>query len=285
MSARVTAAVLLALLVGTGAARGQIVAPRSADPGSVVAIALETPLDAPAVLALSVLAGTGAEVRLGSVPLEAGATQALIDAPRSPGSYVLRLLRDGQLLSQAEFEVTAQPVVLTVPERAPPGGTLEVAWQGSGGPGDLLRVTDIAGTLVSETPLGATSGATAGTVAVPVPARGGEYLLAYVDAASGTVLEDRPFIVEADRAWIRAPAVVRSGTGFDVAVHGPVGPEHVVEILDVQGRIVSTSPTAGATGAPPTLRLTAPRPQGRYRLRYLNTVTRDVLSDVPMVVN
>lgn len=217
---------------------------------------------------------------------EAASGKIPVTAPNQPGSYELRYLApSGALLARRSFDVAAVPVTLSVPEQLGAGIPGEVRWRGPAGPGDRLQIVDPAtGAVLSETAAEGAPGAE-NSAMIRGPEAIGDYHLRYLSGARGAVLLVLPIRVGPSRTWLRSPAEVSAGESFPAVWYGPSEPGQAFRIVNPASGAVVTS-AAGAPGPDSvSATLRAPPRAGRYRLRFVNTETGQVHSDLPLFVN
>lgn len=208
-----------------------------------------------------------------------------VTAPDRPGSYELRYVGpSGALLARREFEVAAVPIRLWVPEQMGAGVLGTVRWHGPAGPADMIQIVDPAsGAVVSEAAAEGAPGAENATM-IRAPTAIGDYHLRYVGGARGSVLRVLPVRVGPSRTWMRAPAHVGAGEAFDARWYGFPEPGQVFQIVDPStGTEVATAQGEPAESGV-SARLTAPRRAGAYRIRFVDTGTGQVHSDLPLHV-
>lgn len=219
----------------------------------------------------------GAEVAGDSVPVR---------APNVPGSYELRYLGpSGATLARRSLDVSAVPLRLSVPERLGAGVSGEIRWHGPARPGDMIQIVDPAsGGVVSETPAEGTPGAE-NVAMIQAPQKAGQYQLRYVSRERGAVLRVLPITVGPSRDWMRVPLSVSSGQPFQVRWYGHAGPDHLFELVDPASGSVVTSTRGSATDTGLAATIEAPRRTGRYRMRFVDTQSGQVFSDLAFTVN
>ena len=252
-------------------------APSTVDPGAAVIVALPEGHPGGRVELWGPVTQSGRGSLVDSVPAE-GSTVAM-SAPTRPGSYELRQVSPGgAVLDRHVLEVAATPIRLSVPQGMSAGLDTRVVWEGPANPGDMLRIVDpTTGRTLSQAAATGTPGGRNETV-IRAPERLGDYELQYWSARRESVLRALPVTVIRGNVWLRAPAAVKAGERFRVDWTGPTG-EHAFRIVDPLTDTVLTS-EPGAEQAT----LTAPTRTGSYRLRYLNTETGHVFSDLPLKV-
>ncbi|MEM1343931.1 MAG: hypothetical protein AAGI34_05030 [Pseudomonadota bacterium] len=269
------AAVLGVLIQPVGA---QIVAPPTVDPGEAVAVALETPARAGLVLRVRPIGQEGLGTVIASHAVFEGAAQVALIAPARPGSYALELVAGERVLSRAALEVAAVALTLTAPAEVGPAQPFKVGVSGQRAPEDRIEIVRGSAVVVS------VNVGEAASITLDAPDTLGRYALRYVDGASGAAMAETVLTVTAARAWLGASSVVSPGQTLRIEWYGPAGANHAIQIQRADGATVVERSLAGGTTRRGALSLDAPRTRGRYRLRYLDVRTGDVLSDQPLIV-
>ncbi len=230
--------------------------------------------------------GRGDMLAGGAVP----GNRVPITAPNAPGSYELRYLGPtGELLAQRSFEVAAVPIRLWLPLQLGVGAPGEVRWRGPARPGDAIQIVDPAtGSVVSETAAEGTPGAENITM-IEGPPRAGQYALRYVSRERGAVLRVLPISVGPWRSstndWMRVPISVTADEPFQVRWYGPASPEHLFQLIDPASGTVVASARGAETETGVAATMEAPGRAGKYRMRFVDTASGQVLSDLPFTVN
>lgn len=230
--------------------------------------------------------GRGNMLAAGRVP----GSSVPITAPNAPGSYELRYLGpSGELLARRSFEVAAVPIRLWLPLQLGLGVPGEVRWRGPARPGDAIQIVDPAtGAVVSEAAAEGTPGAENVTV-IQGPPNPGQYALRYVSHERGAVLRVLPISVGPSRSstndWMRVPISVTAGEAFQVRWYGAASAEHLFQLIDSKAGTVVASARPAATDTGATATIEAPSRPGKYRMRYVDTASGRVLSDLPFTVN
>jgi Ca-activated chloride channel family protein len=265
------------------AERASIEGPWTVDPGQKVTVTIsggvsggQLQIWGPVTQSSSGRVLAAGESSGGSVP---------VTAPSAPGSYELRYVNQaGAVLARRTFEVASFPIRLSIPDQPGTGLPVDVRWHGPARPGDVIQIVDPArGVVVSEGPAEGQPGAQ-NVTRLRMPQQPGEYQLRYVDGARGGVLRTLPISVGPPRTWLRSPTQVNVRESFRVEWNGPVEPDQMFQLVDPTGSaVISARPgTAGEEQAFATF--TAPSKPGRYRVRYVNTATGQMHSDLPLVV-
>lgn len=217
--------------------------------------------------------------------MSVGAGPVTITAPEAAGSYELRYLDSaGKLLARTDLDVAATPVSLSIPDPVGAGYATRVDWIGPANPGDMIQIVDPAtGQVEAEVPAAGKPGVY-NTATLRAPEVPGTYRIQYWSGASGVSLESLPVQVADGTAWLRSPTEVNAGARFSVEWEGPHDPAQAYQLVDPQsGRVLDSVADAGEDGT--SVRLTAPRKPGEYRVRYVNTSTGFVLADLPLDVD
>lgn len=253
-------------------------APSTVDPGATVAVSLSGVTPGGRVEVWGPVSSAGKGSRLASVAV--GDAFATLDAPRRAGSYELRYVTpSGAVQARTVLDVSASPVMLDLPERMSAGLGARVRWRGPAAPGDMLQIVDPeTGSVVSEAPAAGQPGTETETT-IRAPERTGAYRLRYWSGERRAVLRALPVRVVKGKAWLRTPAQVSAGARFAVQWSGPTGAGHAFRIVDpASGSVLASQPGSD------TATLTAPDRPGGYRIRYVNSETGQVLSDLPLRV-
>jgi len=263
-------------------AEAQIIVPEAVDPGAVVIVGLETPAPEGALLALRRFQEDGEGSVMRSWQVMPGAGQVGIEAPALGGSYVLELVVGARLRHRAMLEVAAAPVMLELPLQPDAGQLFEVRWRGGAGRGDVLEVVDAGGQQISRQAL---AGGDVGVAEVTAPSSSGQYEIRLRDGRTGTVLSRARFEVDATRGWLRAPSMAAPGSDVRVDWFGPDGATFAIRLVtEDDAQVVTERVLADGLAEADSLTLSAPRRAGRYRLRYLNLATGEILSDSVLIV-
>lgn len=259
-----------------------IEAPSTVDPGDNVVVRLSPARSGGRLEIWGPVTGPVGNINPGARldSIEAAGGSVSINAPTQPGSYQLRYVAaSGATLARRELEVAAVPVTLSVPQEMAAGLDTRIVWQGPADPRDMLRIVDPASSAVlSQAPADGTPGARNETM-LRAPERLGDYRLQYWSGARQSVLRSLPVTVVRGNAWLRTPVQVYAGAQFSVEWRGPPSDNNAFQLVDPATDTVLTSQTGGATAT-----LKAPTRTGKYRLRYVNTETGHIFSDLPLQV-
>ena len=174
--------------------QGAIQAPEAVDPGQAVTVSILDGKTGGRLELWRIADDGGKHERLGSVAVEG--SRVAITAPGDPGSYRLRYVSaDGRARASQPLEVTALPIVLSVPEQMRAGREAEVRWRGPAGSGDLLRIVDPdSGAVLSEVAATGSPGLENLTV-LPAPDRTGDFILEYRSREPDATLRRLPISV------------------------------------------------------------------------------------------
>jgi len=127
---------------------------------------------------------------------EAPVDPVRLDAPAEPGTYELRYVlgTTGEVIARDELEVVRLEASLKSVERAPAGGTIQVAWTGPGNERDRVTLAEVG---ASDTTWASAARVSDGNpVTLEVPDRPGTYELRYLDFANRTILVRQSLVVE-----------------------------------------------------------------------------------------
>lgn len=272
------------LLAPSRALAASIEGPWTVDPGQTVDMTIEDGVAGGRLEIWGPVTQDGRGSLLASGDAAGGSVP--VTAPNRSGSYELRYVApSGALLARREFEVAGVPVILSVPQQLGAGIPGEVRWRGPAAPGDMIQIVDPdSGAVISETAAEGTAGAENFAV-IRAPVEIGDYHLRYVSGAQSAVLRVLPIRVGPSRTWLRSPIEVFAGETFAVEWHGPAEAGQTFEIFDpASGAVVgSAAPEPGPASV--SARLRAPVRPGLYRVRFVNTETGQVHSDLPLDVD
>lgn len=280
---------LLLALVATPALAG-ITLPQTVDPGAGMTVALDPPAGPGARLRYQPLGGMGdapepAGPALDGGPLPEGAREAEVTAPEAPGSYRVILEEGGTERDRATLEVVATATAgLGVPAEVDAGRPMRVTLPATARLSDRLEIRDAGGAVVAETLLSAEA-AEAGTLRLDAPGSSGTYRLLLLDGHTGKTGAEARFTVDATEAFLAYPTSVAPGGTVEIVHHGPGGSARAIE-LRREGRDtpVGTVSLAASSGVDGRVQIAAPSEPGRYRLRYLDRSSGEVLSDTVLIV-
>lgn len=264
------------------AERASIAGPTSVDPGQKVTVSISGGVAGGQLQIWGPVTQSGRGRMLASGESPGG--NVPVTAPSAPGSYELRYVNQaGAVLARQVFEVASFPVRLSIPDQPGTGLPVDVRWHGPARPGDRLQIFDPArGMVVSEAPAEGQP-SVENVTRLRMPGERGSYELRYV-GAGGSVLRTMPISVGPPRTWMRSPTQVGVRESFRVEWNGPLEPDQMFQLVDPRsGAVTSARPdTSGEDQAFATF--TAPSKPGRYRVRYVNTATGQVHSDLPLIV-
>lgn len=158
------------------------------------------------------------------------------------------------------------PASLDAPQEVAAGAKFEVNWTGPRGQGDYVTVVAADATKWTDEPYFYTTGASPGTLVAPI--KDGAYALWYVSGADDTILARRAIRVSPFSGDLGGPDEVMAGTTFQVAWHGPNGPQDYVTIVKV-GTAKWTDESYFYTANKNPGDLVAPLEAGAYELWYV----------------
>ena len=232
--------------------------------------------------------GTREGMREGDWAAVADGSPVDLLAPPEPGSYEVRYVLRAEHRALVRQPLTVGPADARIgaPAEVAGGGTIEVAWEGPGNPGDYVTIV----------PRGARDGAFHGTSAAPTeggspltlaaPAEPGDYEVRYVLGQGRRMLVSVPLIVTAAEAGLEVPAEVEAGAAFEVAWVGPDNDGDYLTIVPRGARDGMRHDTSAAhtRDGSPVLLLAPPEP-GEHEIRYVLGDGRALLLSVPITVS
>jgi len=204
-----------------------------------------------------------------------------IDAPATPGDYVLRYWNADSRVVLAERPITveAMEVAMDAPESADIAFTITIGWTGPGAQRDSIEIFDPdaragEGQVVRSARI-VSGDYDARTVKMPVPATPGAYVLRYWNADSSKVLAERALTVEAAPVSIDGPSVVTADEFFEASWVGPGAFRDSLEVYDPaanggRGKVLVSARLVNGDYDNKTVRIRAPKDAGDYVLRYWN---------------
>lgn len=222
-------------------------------------------------------------------------TQGRFDAPREPGLYEVRYLRaDGhRVLARAPIEVVRPAVTLSSPSAVEPGARLEVRWDRTVNPNDIVTIVPATAPPNAIDVYVRTQGNS--TATMRAPAAPGSYEIRYIRFSTGRIAGSRPLDVESPAVAaaatttpdvpisLQAPETVGAGESFTVEWSGPGASRDRLTIARPDDPATRWARSA-RLGQESTVELTAPGEPGAYEVRYLDLDRREVLARVPLEV-
>ncbi len=222
---------------------------------------------------------------------EAEATGNPVTEEAAPGAYEVTAYWTVQETSQTVqftetqgdrtvvvvFEAPLPTAVLTAPDSAAMGSTVEVGWDGPGAEGDFIAVFDPADDSRSTYAYTADGN----PVQLLMPPRPGPFEIGYVDDATGEVIATLPIEVTPVTATLTAPDTAAVGSVVEV---GWTGPDYAGDYVGVHpaGEPGWDSYFYTEVGTPGAL--TMPSTPGDYEITYFMDQERTALATVPISV-
>lgn len=268
----------LPLVQTAGAAK--IVVPDTVDPGATVAVDVTGSAPGGRIELWGPVTQSGNGTLIGSTTTTGGAIT--LTAPSVPGSYELRYYNPGgALATRTPLDVAGVPITLSAPRSLGAGIDSQVEWRGPADPGDMIQVYDPAtGAILSEAPAIGQPGVVNVTV-LRGPERMGDFAIRYWSNSRQASLRELPIVIDGRDAFLRTPIEVFAGERFTAEWVGPNGAGYAYQVVDPANEVVIDSAEAGAG----PVQLKAPSRPGAYRVRFVNTTTGYVVTDLPLDVD
>jgi Ca-activated chloride channel homolog len=206
-----------------------------------------------------------------------------LTAPTNEGDAEIRYVtgQDKKVLARRPIRVLMADVILSAPEEAIAGSTIQVTWTGPDNAGDYITVVP------SETPDGQygnytdTSKGSPLNLLMPIMAGGAQ--LRYMTGQGGRVLNRRPITIVAAEVTLSAPSEGGAGTTVSVMWTGPNNSGDYITV------VVKDTPdgqygdyTATEKGSPLSVKL--PKEAGDAEVRYMSGQGNKVLARIPIKV-
>jgi Ca-activated chloride channel homolog len=204
-------------------------------------------------------------------------------APVDAGAYEVRYVtgQGDRTLTSAPTTVSEAATGLRVPREVAAGTAFEVDWTGPNNGGDYITIVPAGADEGSYLDYAYTDGGNPSTLKAPVDA--GAYEVRYVAGQGDRTLASAPITITGTTASVEAPAVVASGSTFEVGWTGPGNDNDYVTIVPAGADEGSYLDYAYlSSGNPATL--TAPEEAGRYEVRYVFGGGDRTLASAPIEV-
>ncbi|QQA44487.1 VWA domain-containing protein [Pelagovum pacificum] len=195
--------------------------------------------------------------------------------PAEPGSYELRyfMSQDQRVIATRPIEVSDTGAMLTLPETAKAGETIDVVWEGPDYPNDYIGIYEVGETGAS---INYTRTSQGSPLALQMPAEAGTYEVRYVIQQTRRTLASATIEVTDTEASLVLPETAPVGSTIQVGWDGPDYPNDFIAVYEVGATGASINYTRTSAGNP--LELLMPTETGTYEVRYVMDQDRRVLA-------
>jgi Ca-activated chloride channel family protein len=200
--------------------------------------------------------------------------------PAKSGSFEIAYIQKigANVLTSIPIEIAMPEATLTIPDTLPQGGTVQIDWTGPDNEGDYIAVV-AAGTNRHETYTYTRNGS---PLDLKLPARPGNYEIAYLLKVDGTIIKTVPVSVQAANATLSIAGDPKAGGNLAVIWEGPDNQQDYIAVTKRGDEQSYLTYTYTRDGSPLIVKL--PDEPGEYDLTYKLNADNTTLARIPITV-